>query len=204
MRRMEKIGKLGQAKFRQQARRDWEAGNLRKSTTTTTTLLSTPFRAQLARTAATQAELCCDGISTPVNTFVFGTSTSSSTPVLARLFREEEDNDRESPDVLVRVNRDHLDGYVMALMKQSTRTAGGKAKRAKKAVGTPCRVLPPPPPGAFSSSSSLLGMAVAAADGNVEASLTPRGSIHLIAKHANTPSPHHHPLEDDDEEDGEW
>ncbi|KAH9249673.1 hypothetical protein BASA81_012642 [Batrachochytrium salamandrivorans] len=192
MRRMEKIAKLGQAKFRQQARRDWEAGNLRKSTNTTSSILSTPFRAQLARITTTQAELCCDGISTPVNTFVFGEDTTTTTPVLARLFREEED--RESPDVLVRVNRDHLDGYVMALMKQSTRAGGRKAKRVKKTVAavveTPCRP---------SSSSSFLGMAIAAADDGVEASLTPRGTIHLITKHPNTPPSLNH--QDDEEDD---
>lgn len=184
MKRHEKIAKLGTAKFRQQVRKDWEASNLRKPQATCTKL-TTPFRNRTLRSSDADLNAIC----TPINTFVFGDGQDNDvvqiTPLLARLVKEEQQNDEpvDSPEVLQRVNRDHLDDYVVSLLKQSAANATGngkkKTKRTKSVKRTKIDVTPVQPR-RFKDCTTTTTIE----EGDVAASLTPGGSVHLIVKNS--------------------
>lgn len=132
MKRAERVAKMGTARFRKQIRENWEKIQTKKRKLNGEEL-TTPFREKMGMTSLS----CCKDVATPMATFQFeggvdakkknlpgaGVATAASAAIIG-----------PSPDVLISVNRNNLDGYVVGLMR-ATRyrpkiTVAAKAKKS--------------------------------------------------------------------------
>ena len=133
----ERAAKMGTVKFRRQVRNDWEKAHRKDSKARDN--LTTPFRTKVENEHVPQS--CCKDIYTPVNTFAFGEQEDEKKKKnmrnLPNVYEDSEEDEEHvhlapSPDVLVEVNRDNLDGYLMGLVKEKKKLQNLQTKNSNK------------------------------------------------------------------------